>query len=236
MISGLDVGICSDVGRVRDLNEDSCGFVGTLFVVADGMGGAKAGEVASAMAVQHLLALEDADGSDLPETLSRTILEANIAIHRKAREDESFAGMGTTMTVLKLMNARAFIAHVGDSRAYLLRGGELQRLTSDHTLVAELVRNGGITESEALVHPQRHFLTRALGTEIQVEPEIVETGTMPGDIFVLCTDGLSGMLGDAEIAETLRTGHGAQNMAQELVRRACEAGGSDNVSVIVVRV
>lgn len=234
MILGLDVGICSDVGRVRDLNEDSCGFVGTLFVVADGMGGAKAGEVASAMAVQHLLTLEGED-SGFSDVL-HTIVEANAAIHRKAREDESFTGMGTTVTVLKLVINRAFVAHVGDSRAYLARGGELRQLTSDHTLVAELVRNGGITEREALVHPQRHFLTRALGTEIQVDPEIIEIGTEPGDTFLLCTDGLSGMLSDGEIAKVLESGQMAQNIAEELVRRACEAGGSDNVSVIVVRV
>lgn len=224
----------SDVG-IRDLNEDSCGYARNLFVVADGMGGAKAGEVASAVAVQSLMKLAGQDGP-FGDQLRQAIDEANTTIYRLAHENESYSGMGTTVTILKILDGVAYVAHVGDSRAYLWRDSELRLLTDDHTLVAEMVRGGGLTEDEARRHPQRHLLTRALGTEPGVKPEIQEMAVSPGDTFLLCTDGLSGVLHLPDMASILKRDASAQQTAEELVRSALMAGGQDNASVIVVKV
>lgn len=230
----MDVGMFSDVG-VRDINEDSCGFAGSFFVVADGMGGAKAGEVASALAVQMLMKLAD-QKQGFPDSLLQALDEVNAAIYKVAHDDEACRGMGTTATMLKLVDGVAHIAHVGDSRAYLWRDSELRLLTADHTLVAELVRNGGITEDEARRHPQRHLLTRALGTEPRIKPDLLNLPVNAGDVFLLCTDGLSGVLSEGDMESILRLGLPAQQTAERLIQTACDAGGQDNLSVIVVSV
>lgn len=230
----MDIGLSSDVGR-RQINEDSCGYAGGFFVVADGMGGAQAGEVASALAVQRLMRLSKID-EGFPDRLREAIDEANTAVLTLARSEDSYRGMGTTVAMVKIVGGMGFVAHVGDSRVYHWRGGELRLLTQDHSVVGELLRSGGITPDEALHHPHRHLLTQALGTEPSVQPELIELGLYPDDIFLLCTDGLTGVVEETRMAEILSEGGTAQETADRLVREACEAGAPDNISVIVVRV
>lgn len=231
----MQVGISSEVGNVRQQNQDSCGYAGGLFVVADGMGGAQAGEIASAIAVQKLMRLADIS-EGYPGVLADAIGEANTAVFNMASADENCRGMGTTIALIKLINGTVYFAHIGDSRIYVKRGSQLTALTVDHSVAAELVRNGGITEEEAQHHPQRHFLTRALGTDSVVQPEIGQIAVQPGDMFLLCTDGLSGVVGNDAVNRILQPGGNVQNMAEALVNAACEAGGPDNISVILVKI
>jgi protein phosphatase len=231
----MQVGICTEVGNVRQQNQDSCGYAGGLFVVADGMGGAQAGEIASAIAVQQLMRLADVS-EGYPEALSKAIEAANATVYNMASADENYRGMGTTIALIKLINGMVYFAHIGDSRIYLKRGPQLTALTFDHSVAAELVRNGGITEAEAQHHPQRHFLTRALGTDAVARPEIGQIAAQQGDLFLLCTDGLTGVVGPDAVNHIMEHGSGVQSMAEALVNAACEAGGPDNVSVIIVRI
>jgi serine/threonine protein phosphatase PrpC len=223
----------TDVGRARQSNEDSFLERSPLFVVADGMGGARAGEVASAIAV------ETAKGShvgDSPESdLAEVVKEANREIYRKAQEDAEHAGMGTTFTGALVTGSEVAIGHVGDSRMYRYRDGELERLTQDHSLVEEFVRQGKLTPEEAEVHPQRSIITRALGPEPDVE---VDTFTFPGragDVYLICSDGLTGMISEDAIAEILRTSDSLEVAAKQLVDAANENGGRDNITVVLFR-
>jgi serine/threonine protein phosphatase PrpC len=231
----MQVGFCTEVGNVRQQNQDSCGYAGGLFVVADGMGGAQAGEIASAIAVQKLMSLADVN-EGYPGVLADAIGEANAAVFNMASADDNYRGMGTTIALIKVIKGMVYFAHIGDSRIYLKRDSQLTALTVDHSVAAELLRNGGITEEEALHHPQRHFLTRALGTDAVVQPEIGEIAAQPGDLFLLCTDGLSGVVGNDTVNRILEENKDVQSMATELVKAACEAGGPDNISVILVRI
>ena len=231
----MQIGICTEVGNVRQQNQDSCGYAGGLFVVSDGMGGAQAGEIASAIAVQRLMPLADVS-EGYPGVLADAIGEANAAVFNMASADDNYRGMGTTIALIKVINGTVYFAHIGDSRIYLKRGPQLTALTVDHSVAAELVRNGGITEEEAQHHPQRHFLTRALGTDAVVKPEIGQITVQPHDLFLLCTDGLSGVVGDDTVNRILEGGGDVQCMADALVSAACEAGGPDNISVILVRI
>ncbi|MGA0123186.1 MAG: Stp1/IreP family PP2C-type Ser/Thr phosphatase, partial [Gaiellales bacterium] len=221
---------CTDVGRLRQSNEDALILSDPVFAVADGMGGARAGEVASAMAVA---ALHGLDGG--PDDLVIALEGANARIHRAAREDASLAGMGTTLTAAVVHGDEVAIAHVGDSRAYLWRDGVLRQVTDDHSLVAELIRRGALTPAEAERHPQRSVITRALGAEAGVEVDLVRLAPQAGDLLLLCSDGLTGMIGDGEIGRILGAGEPLQQAARVLVQAANGAGGEDNVTVVLVR-
>lgn len=224
----------TDIGCLRDHNEDSLVVTPPLFAVADGMGGHAAGEVASEIAVRVLseLAPEHPDG----EALGRAIEEANRAVIQAAREGRGRQGMGTTMTAAMLEGERLVIAQVGDSRAYLLHQGKLQQLTRDHSLMAGMIEAGQLTPEEARTHPQRSVITRALGSDAHLHPDIYEINVETGDRLLICSDGLSGMIFDDQIENTLRRVQDPQRCASQLVNEAIAAGGHDNVTVIVADV
>ncbi|MEO8093013.1 MAG: Stp1/IreP family PP2C-type Ser/Thr phosphatase, partial [bacterium] len=225
----------SDTGRQRSANEDSFFAGSPVFAVADGMGGAQAGEVASRIAAESLQAAER--GSEAPEAYLRSIAEgANRRIHEHAAEDESRSGMGTTFTAALVEGDEISIAHVGDSRAYLFRGGELRLLTSDHSLVEELRRQGKLTHEQAEDHPQRSIITRALGPEREVEVDTVTYKAKPGDVFLLCSDGLTTMIKDDRIAAALAHSDTLEETARRLIDEANTAGGRDNITVVLFRV
>ena len=224
----------TDIGCLRDHNEDSLVVTPPLFAIADGMGGHAAGEVASEIAVRVLseLAPEHPDG----EALGRAIEEANRAVIQAAREGRGRQGMGTTMTAAMLEGERLVIAQVGDSRAYLLHQGKLQQLTRDHSLMADMIEAGQLTPEEARTHPQRSVITRALGSDAHLHPDIYEINVETGDRLLICSDGLSGMIFDDQIENTLRRVQDPQRCASQLVNEAIAAGGHDNVTVIVADV
>ena len=224
----------TDVGRQRSANEDSLVVQPPFFAVADGMGGARAGEVASAMAAEAFEGAAES-GEAAEAQLTRIVREANRRIYEIAVSDESRRGMGTTLTAAKIHGDDVSLGHVGDSRAYLLRDGELEQLTRDHSLVAELERSGQITPEAAEHHPQRSIITRALGPEPDVE---VDTYTVPGhdgDVFLICSDGLTSMISDEEVAAILRSADSLDDAADQLVRAANQSGGKDNITVILFR-
>jgi PPM family protein phosphatase len=225
----------SDTGRQRRANEDSLLARSPLFVVADGMGGAQAGEVASRIAVESFG--EGLGNSRSPEeTLAEYARAANARIYELSRSNAEQAGMGTTLTALYVGELEVAIAHVGDSRAYCLREGELLRLTDDHSLVDELIRQGRLTPEEAEDHPQRSIITRALGPEEMVEVDTRSYRARAGDVYLLCSDGLTTMLGEAQLAEALRAHPDLHDAGEALIAQANEAGGRDNITVILLRV
>ncbi|MGH2905516.1 MAG: Stp1/IreP family PP2C-type Ser/Thr phosphatase [Solirubrobacterales bacterium] len=235
MLRVIDFASASDVGRVRKANEDAYFVRSPLFVVADGMGGAQAGEVASQIASDAFSG--ELDESIAPEPrMANVVRRANEEIHVKSLSDPNMQGMGTTLTAALLGDGELTIAHVGDSRAYRLREGELTRLTRDHSLVGEMVRRGAITEEEAEHHPQRSILTRALGPEPEVEVDTLSHSVKDGDVFMLCSDGLTGMVSEADIAEVLGSGKAMRECAEELIRRANGNGGVDNITVVAFKV
>jgi serine/threonine protein phosphatase PrpC len=223
----------SDLGRQRQGNEDSYFVRAPLFVVADGMGGAQAGEVASEMAVASFQ-------GGLPqgspaEGLVHVIEGANRRIHDRSRTDAQRAGMGTTLTAAYVGESDVTIAHVGDSRAYLLRDGDLIRLTKDHSLVGELVARGKLTEEQAESHPQRSVLTRALGPEPDVEVDVQVYQARAGDVFLLCSDGLTSMVPEGRVKPILDGRRSLEQAGRELIAAANEAGGRDNITVVLFR-
>lgn len=235
MLRVIDQTAVSDVGRVRKANEDSFFVRVPLFVVADGMGGAQAGEVASGLAVDAFK--QPLDEQQPPERrMADAVARANRQIHEQSNSDPEYQGMGTTLTALLLGDDELTIAHVGDSRAYRMRGGELTRLTQDHSLVGEMVRRGAISEAEAEVHPQRSILTRALGPEDSVEIDTLSHRVRPGDVYLLCSDGLTGMVSEATIAEQMDSGAPLREVAENLIRTANENGGVDNITVVALRI
>lgn len=226
----------TDTGRRRLQNEDAFVCRPPLFAVADGMGGAQAGELASRIAATTI-----EDGGDVPrgeEGLAALVRAANQRVFERAASDPQAAGMGTTATVVVVDEAAGALtlAHVGDSRAYRVRDGVLEQLTSDHSLVAELVRNGRLTEEEAAVHPARSVITRALGTEPEIEVDTATFELQPGDLLLLCSDGLSSMVADAGIATLAVTAPGPAEATEALVTAANEAGGEDNVTVVAFEI
>jgi serine/threonine protein phosphatase PrpC len=242
----------SDVGRVRSNNEDSYRIVEplNLFVLSDGMGGEAHGEVASAMAVdtvaEHCLGAETNPAapffgeplvgwSERTKRLASAVYLANQKIFTSAKQQAERRGMGATLTAAWIGEDLMSVAHVGDSRAYLLRAGGLQQLTSDHSLVAEQVRRGILTAAEAEQSKLQSVLLRALGTQAEVEMETEEHPLFPGDILLLCSDGLTRMVTEPEIAGTLQVEMEPQKAAERLVSLANENGGADNITVIVVR-
>jgi protein phosphatase len=235
MLRAADTIAKTDTGRQRRENEDSALAQAPVFVVADGMGGAQAGEVASRIAVEAFA--QGLPGSGTPEQrLVTRVQEANRRIFDVSRAERERAGMGTTLTAAYLDDSNLTIAHVGDSRAYLFRDGALQRLTQDHSLVDELVRRGKLTEEQAAEHPQRSIITRALGPEPDVE---VDTWTYPvraGDVLLLCSDGLTSMVSEERVEEILASSDTLSATAQALIDEANAAGGRDNITVVLFRI
>jgi protein phosphatase len=224
----------SDTGRQRNANEDSYFARAPVFAVADGMGGAQAGEVASRLAAESFESVKR--GEESPEAYLKAIAKtANARIHRLAQADSSRSGMGTTLTAALVEEDEVGFAHVGDSRAYLFRDGELKLLTSDHSLVEELRRQGRLTDEQAEDHPQRSIITRALGPEREVEVDTMTYRARPGDLYLLCSDGLTTMLREERIQEVLAGARTLDAAVDSLVREANEAGGRDNITVVAFR-
>ncbi|MBI5091041.1 MAG: Stp1/IreP family PP2C-type Ser/Thr phosphatase [Candidatus Hydrogenedentes bacterium] len=238
----------SDVGKKRSHNEDSCIFCapeveelgrerGILFAVADGMGGASAGEFASRLALQilterHYSSVE----SNIPESLRSALEYANRRIFEEAENNPEYHGMGTTVSAVLVMGDCAYVAQVGDSRVYLARNdGSFKQITDDHSLVAEQVRNGYISEEEARTHSLKNLITRAVGIKDSVKVDLFATRLRKGDTLLICSDGMSNLIKDDEIARLL-TRDSLQAAARVLVGRALEEGGSDNITAVLVRV
>lgn len=227
--------MATDRGRCRELNEDSFGWKDNLFVLADGMGGHNAGEVASALAVEEILRIDPNQDEFIP-SLRLFLNQANQVLLDYAEQHPECRGMGTTIALVKVETDKITVAHVGDSRVYLWRQAELTQLTRDHSVVEELVRVGGLTEEEAQNHPHRNLLTKALGTQGEVGVEINEVAVDQGDRVLLCTDGLTSMLGKEEINQILSANLSAQEIADTLVTEANQRGGADNITVIVIKI
>jgi serine/threonine protein phosphatase PrpC len=235
MLKVVEQAFRTDTGRQRDANEDSYFARSPLFAVADGMGGAQAGEVASRVAAESFEAVER--GSESPEAYLRSVAKtANARIHRLSEADSSRSGMGTTLTAALLEGEEVGFAHVGDSRAYLFRDGELKLLTSDHSLVEELRRQGRLTDEQAEDHPQRSIITRALGPERDVEVDTMTYRARPGDVYLLCSDGLTTMIKEERIAAALAESSTLEQAVDRLVAEANRAGGRDNITAVAFRV
>jgi len=226
----------TDPGRVRRRNEDSFVLDPPLFAVADGMGGAQAGEVASRLTAAAFREYHEADDLAPDGRVQAIIQEANRRIYERARSDSEVSGMGTTVTAALLTGGRVTLGHVGDSRAYRIRNGALDQLTEDHSLVGDLMRSGRLTPEEAEEHPQRSVITRALGTDPEVDVDTVTVDAEPGDLFLLCSDGLTTMVGDDDILGIVAAAPTLDDAARELVRAANTGGGEDNVTVVLFRV
>lgn len=238
----MEISSATSVGCIRSLNEDSF-FVsepdknGTVFaIVADGMGGHNAGEVASAKAVGILKKdiLENKDESPKNILLS-AVREANSHIYEMSVNGVGLSGMGTTMTACIIRKNSVTAAHVGDSRLYLLRTGEINQITKDHSLVEMLIESGAITKDEAKTHPQKNVITRAVGTDETVETDIYEFKTQDGDVVLLCSDGLINMVDDKDILSVVSSAKDLNLATDELVKKAENAGGTDNITVILIR-
>lgn len=224
----------TEIGNVREHNEDSLTVLPPLFAVADGMGGHEAGEVASEITINTLndLAPQSADA----EALARAVVAANLNVIKAPSQGVGREGMGTTLTAAILEKERLVIAQVGDSRAYLLHNGSLQQLTRDHSLMADMIEAGQLTEAEARVHPNRSVITRAIGSDPHMQPDFYELNVETGDRLLLCSDGICGMIEDHEIASIMRQAPSAQSCADQLVEAALAAGGFDNATAVVVDV
>jgi serine/threonine protein phosphatase PrpC len=223
----------TDPGRRRRHNEDAYVCDPPLFAVADGIGGAQAGELASSLAAEAVRD-DSSDGhGDGRKRVDELIQEANRRVYQRQSEDTSLSGMGTTMTVALVADDHVWIGHVGDSRAYLVREGKLEQLTEDHSLVAELVRSGRLAPEDAETHPQRSVVTRALGTDPDVDVDTFSVDAKPGDLFLLCSDGLTSMVSDSGILEEIdRRRDDLRATAKGLVRAANRGGGEDNITVV----
>lgn len=242
----MEIGVKTSKGKIREINQDSYYISADencpLFIIADGMGGHKAGEVASKLAVEIIsssfenqIKNIEMDDNSIINAIKNSIWRANDEIYRKSIENEEYSGMGTTVTMAYETNGNIFIGHVGDSRAYLLRDNTLYQITKDHSLVEELVKNGTITREEARFHPQKNIITRAVGTNKEVEIDLIVKERTKGDILLLCTDGLTNMLNDEEIKELLIINDDMQKACELLVQLSNEKGGLDNISVVAIK-
>ena len=223
----------TDSGRKRRRNEDAFVREPPLFAVADGMGGAQAGEVAARLAVAAFREFHEADELEPEERVAAIIQEANRRIYERARSDAETSGMGTTITAALLAGSAVAFGHVGDSRAYRLRQSRLEQLTEDHSLVADLVRSGRLSAEEADTHPQRSVITRVLGTDPKVDVDTFSVEAAPGDVFLLCSDGLTTMVADEDITETIEGADTLEQATKTLVKAANRAGGEDNITVVL---
>ncbi len=247
VVASVKMGAKTDLGRVRDNNEDKFDFFepedpatlavkGSVYAVADGMGGHSAGQIACELALKTLLSVYYADPSaDKEASLRRAVAEANALVYDTAQAIPDRQGMGTTLTAAVLCEDTLLIAQVGDSRAYLLRGGAITQLTDDHSWVAEQVRLGAMTLAEAQVSPFRNIITRSVGTAAAVEPDIFTQDLRAGDTFVLCSDGLTGHVEPSEIQEIVQ-GQSPSSSALALVEAANERGGRDNITALVLSI
>lgn len=242
----IEVFGATDVGCVRKLNEDAF-FIDPLLqkngagfcVLADGMGGHNAGEIASRTAVE---AISDClnkhftgDKKEIPAVINTAVADANKMIYDMAVSNSNQQGMGTTAVITCIEENEAYIANIGDSRAYAVRGDEIVQITADHSVVAMMVANGTISKEEARVHPQKNIITRALGTDAEVEADIFEYDFQHGDILIMCSDGLSGMIDDDCIYDICKRETSAKEMVNSMILRAKENGGADNVTVLCIR-
>jgi PPM family protein phosphatase len=226
----VSVGAATDIGQVREGNEDSYLVVEPLYAVADGMGGHRGGEVASSLALETVQGMfERREGS-----LAEQVAEANRAVFDRSQNDRKVSGMGTTLTAAQVDGNRVHLVHVGDSRAYLLRDGELTQVTEDHTLVHRMVMEGEISEEEAETHPHRSILTRALGVDQNIQVDEGDLEVAPGDRLLLCTDGLTGMVPEEEIRAILLENLDPQEAVDKLVKVANRAGGIDNITALIL--
>lgn len=227
----------TDVGKARRQNEDAAWFDEErgMFAVADGMGGHLAGEVASRIAIDAMKRLAVSGTGAGISALRSAVAGAHEAIAAHARENAGCSGMGTTLSVIWRGGRYMYIAHVGDSRIYRMRGGELEQITQDHSLVEELVRARLITREEARTHPRRNIITRALGTQGENAPDMLAADTCRGDVWLLCSDGLTGMISDKAIADTIIANENLDAAADSLLEQALDAGGKDNVTLILYR-
>ncbi len=233
----------TDVGSKRSMNQDffycnenPVGSFRNLFVVADGMGGHKAGDHASKLCVESMADSIRRTSHKTPVTIfEEAVNKANDEVYRAAQENLAFEGMGTTMVACTLTDYTMYVANIGDSRLYLLRDG-LSQITVDHSLVEELIKQGNLTVSEARVHPQRNIITRALGTDVQVNADFFEVTVQKGDIVLLCSDGLSNMLDDEDMEYIIRHSDTLEEAGTALVSRANQCGGDDNITVVLVQV
>ncbi|HXY79962.1 MAG TPA: Stp1/IreP family PP2C-type Ser/Thr phosphatase [Gaiellaceae bacterium] len=227
----------TDTGRTRRRNEDYYVVAPPLFCVADGMGGAQAGEVASRLAAAAVEDVVDHDGRSGPGRVTALIQEANRRVYERASADPTVSGMGTTMTVALVEQDGVTIGHVGDSRAYLVRDGTLTQLTDDHSLVNELVKSGRLSREEAEQHPQRSVITRALGTDPDVDVDAFTVDAQPGDLFLLCSDGLTSMVDNEEILSLLeRNRADLKSATRSLLNAANRGGGEDNITVVTFEI
>lgn len=234
----------TDVGRIRTVNEDSAAVEGsadglTIAVLADGMGGHQAGDIASRTTIEIMMEelrrlRAEMDPAEWEAAVVAAVERANAEIYGRSAQYPEYAGMGTTVVAAIADCRRLTIAHIGDSRAYMLRGEQLTQLTDDHSLVNELVKSGEISAEEASVHPRRNVLTRALGTEERALADIRHMEWQTGDTVLLCTDGLTNLLAAPEIIHTLQSRSALQDKAEELVEKALQAGGEDNVTVVLI--
>lgn len=226
-------------GRKRPSNEDAFGYSieHGVFVVCDGMGGAAAGEIASSLAVDEMMRMLAAEGlgAATPEQTEKAIYAANQAIYTRAQRNPKLAGMGTTLVALVVGERQVWVLNVGDSRGYRLRKGTLEQITQDHSLVEEQVRMGRMNPSEALRSPLRNVITRALGTQTDVTPDIFPMESEPGDLYLLCSDGLTRELSDPLIESLLRLELSLEELCTRLVSAANKAGGHDNITCVLVK-
>ena len=237
----------SDIGKCRKNNEDAYYISAgedpaeNIYLVADGMGGCNAGEIASGCAIDGFLAhfwkeMKHAENEDVLDLMTGAIAAANQAVYEKSNSDKAFAEMGTTIVAAAVREEKLYVAYVGDSRAYLFRKREMQPLTTDHSYVMELVKMGTITKEEAAMHPKRNVITRAIGIRDTVETDTVIRPIQKGDIILLCTDGLSGMLKDEDMARILNKRTTLDRKAAILVEDANRRGGHDNISLILIEI
>lgn len=229
----IELASASDVGCVRSDNQDRDLLAPPLIAVADGMGGHLGGGTAAGMAVD---ALRGVGSTTDPTALLAALKEANRAIARAATDDPDLTGMGTTATAALLEDGILYLVHVGDSRAYLIRDGRIIQVTQDHSVVAEMVRRGALSADAAESHPARHVITRALGVDADIDIDALRVDLEPGDVVLLCTDGLSGPVADDEMLAVVQASLTLEDAAEQLVQRANTAGGPDNVTVVLARV
>ena len=234
----IDVGAATDLGRVREVNEDSFLVEAPLYAVADGMGGHRGGDVASRLALETLVTIDtpvrEGGHAQGDHALADRVRAANRAVYERSASDQRVSGMGTTLTAIVVERATVHLAHVGDSRAYLLRAGDLRQITTDHTLVARMVRAGEITREEASVHPHRNVVTRSLGTEPTVKVDEDTIALLDDDRVLICSDGLTGMVAEPQIQAILEAEPDPQRAADRLVKAANRAGGLDNITVLIL--
>ena len=233
----------TDIGVKRSMNQDSVycsespvGSFRNLFIVADGMGGHKAGDYASKLCIEGMVSMIQGSDSTTPVSVFEdAVAYANQTVYQAAQEKTEYDGMGTTMVAATLQGNTLYVANIGDSRLYLLEE-ELQQITIDHSLVEEMVKIGNITESEARVHPQKNIITRALGIDEEVQADYFEIKVKPSDIVMLCSDGLTNMVEDEEIEYIIRHSESVQEAGETLIQQAKEHGGSDNITVVLVQI